>query len=523
MPTAETIGIIPQAFGAICLNNSGMKMFLASNALDSFFEIFESPEHVKCMSANKELPSNLGGSFDELVRHHPPLKTSIMNAILDMVARVSHLCKTKAEKNHLGAVLRIYDAEGKPVVAGAESKEPSGKGKGKAVDDGDVEMEDADAPTTTSESVDTTDPSAMTPYVATVATFLSAIFGNTSVRTEFCIRGGIEYVLDLADSPCLAHDFTDASASRILHSVIATLAEQKPHLTMPSLLHRAQSAADALEPFAKYQGPRPFFRPFVNKEAQKSADLELLAQGTKFAKALVNVNTLALTLHACLHHSSYTHRSVVNSLTQLNLADYYAQLVKTLGTLLGAGFREEFSIDKAVPDSFEHSVRARGSSITESLFAGLLGETEVPTPVPEPADSQPSAAASQPANGPSATPATTASPALGVSKPKQLTAAEMEAPEFKNYQVLRYLLKKMSRTISPFFQILGKGLVPKRSGTDAFQKQGLATIADALAETVLNELSSREDESSMEYVGHCVGMIRVVKDMLIDGKITLPF
>jgi E3 ubiquitin-protein ligase HUWE1 len=525
MPTSESINIIPQAFGAICLNTSGMRMFLASRALESFFEIFESPEHVKCMDANKDLPSNLGGSFDELVRHHPPLKTAIINAILDMVARVSHLCKTKAEKNKLGAVLWVYDATGKPIVAGPEIKASySSKGKGKAVDDGgDVEMEDAEVATTdvaASEPDNSSDASSMIPYVATVATFLSTIFSNTTVRSEFCMGGGIEYVLDLADSPCLAYDFTDGSASRILHGVIALLAEQKPHRTMPSLLQRAQSAADVLAPFSNYQGARPFFKPFVDREAQQTADVDLLAKGTDFAKALVNVHSLALTLHACLHPTSYTHRSAVNSLTQLNLGDCYAQLVKTLGHLLGACFREEYSLDKAVPYSFESAVRAKNSSLSDSLFAGLLGEPEVPSPAPEPSDADPRPP-SQP-NGSSTTPVAAGSPALGVSKPKPITNAERETPEFKNFKNLRYLLRKMPRTISPLFQILGKGLVPKRSGTDAFQKQSHAGIADALAETILNELGPREQESSMENIGHCIGMLHVLKDMLTDGKETRP-
>jgi E3 ubiquitin-protein ligase HUWE1 len=545
MPTSETINIIPQAFGAICLNNAGMKMFLASHALESFFEIFESPEHVKCMDTNKELASNLGSSFDELVRHHPPLKTAILNAILDMVARVSHLCKTKAEKNKLGAVLRIYDEAGKPVVAGAEAQAPaSSKGKGKAVDDGgDVEMPDAG---TTSADVAAFDSessnSSMTPYVSALATFLSNILTNTSVRSDFCTRGGIEYVLDLADSPCLAYDFADGSASRILHGVISLLSEQKPHLTMPSLLQRAQSAADVLAPFANHRGPLPFFQPFVDKNAQQFADLELLGNGTNFVKAFVNVHSLVSTLNACLHPSSYTHRSAVNSLTQLNLGDYYAQLVKTLGPLLGACFREEYVLDRVVPNSFESAARIKNSTFSDPIFAGLLSEPEAPSPAAEPSATEPAAAessatepaaaqqaAAEPSNAEpgapsqpgdaSSTPAAATSLALGGGKAsKVMTKAERDSPEFRNFQTLRYLLRKMFRTVSPFFQILGKGLIPKRSGTDVFQKQSHAAVAGALAETILRELAPHEEEFSVENTGQRIGMLHVLKDMLTDGK-----
>jgi E3 ubiquitin-protein ligase HUWE1 len=521
MPTSETINIIPQAFGAICLNNAGMKMFLASRALESFFEIFESPEHVKCMDTNKEVPSNLGGTFDELVRHHPPLKTAIMNAILDMVARVSYLCKTKAEKNKLGAVLRVRDSAGNTVVAGPEIKTSySSKGKGTAVDDGgDVEMQDVDAASTdvaASESDNSSNSTSMTPYVANVATFLSIIFSNTSIRSEFCTRGGIEYVLDLADSPCLEYDFVDGSASRVLRRVIYFLAEQKPHLTIPSLTQRAQSAADALAPFANYRGSEPFFKPFVDKEAQQSADIELLANGTNFIKAFVNVHSLVGTLDECLHPASYNHRSAVSSLTHLNLGDFYARLVRTLGPLLGACFREEYSLDKAVPDSYGSSARAKNNSVFDHLFPGLITDPEVPTPAAEPSEAEPELSA-QPNGTSSALAATQSPPSVG-NKPAAIAKAERETPEFKNFLALRHLLKKMSRTVSPFFQILGKGLIHKRGGTDVFQKQSHVAIADALAETILRELALSEQDSSIEHIGHRIGMLHVLKDMFIDGK-----
>jgi E3 ubiquitin-protein ligase HUWE1 len=521
LPTSDTINIIPQAFGAICLNNNGMKMFQSSKALESFFEIFESPEHVKCMDSNKDLPSNLGSTFDELVRHHPPLKTAIMNAILDMVARVGYLCKTKAEANKLGAVLRTYDPSGKPVVADAAIKasRPS-KGKEKAADDGgDVEMQDVDTAVTEDTPAQPENPPnapPMTAYVAAVATFLSAMFSNTSVRSDFCSRGGIEYVLDLAESPCLTYDFADGSASRVLQSVIALLAEQKPHLTMPSLLQRAQSAVDVLAPFANYQESGPFFKPFVNREAQQSAEIELLANGTGFVKALVNIHSLVSALRACFQTWAFNHRSASNGFNQLNLGDYYVRLVRSLGPLLGASFREEFELNKVVPDYYKSAARVKDSAFDDPVFAELLGGPEVPSPVAEPSNAEPGSA-EQPA-GNTATSAAANPPVSSDNKPKSMTKAERDGPEFKNFQALQYLLSKMSDTISPFFQILGKGLVNKRGGTDGFQKQSHAAIADALAETILRELAPRGQESSIENISHWIGMLHVLKDILVDGK-----
>jgi E3 ubiquitin-protein ligase HUWE1 len=520
LPTSETINIVPQAFGAICLNNAGMKMFQASRALDSFFEIFESPEHVKCMENNADLPSNLGSTFDELVRHHPPLKTDIMNAIVHMVARVSYLCKTKGEKGKKGAKLWTVDASGKAIVADEQLKEAvdrSFKGKGKAVDNGsDVEMLDveSEAPQIPDNQLSThTDPNAdMTPYITAVATFLGAMFSNSSVRSDFSSKGGMEYLLDLADSPCLTYEFVDSRNSQNLHQVIALLAEQKPHLTLPSLLQRAQAAADVLAPFAEHEGPLPFFKPFVDRDTQQPGKVDLLAKGTSFVKAFVNLHSLVSTLHSCLQSTAHGNRNSIG-FNALNLGDYYARLLHSLGPLLGASLREEYELNKAIPDYYKNAVRVKDSGFGESIVDLILG-SEPPSP-PTDSVSQETLPTEQ-INGDAATALATNSSTPGENKPKSLTKAERDSPEFKNFQTIRYLLSKMSRTISPFFQTLGKCLVSKR-GVDDYQKWSHAAIADALVETILQQLG-RYEERSVENLTFWIGMIHVLKDMLIECK-----
>ena len=51
LPNAEVIKIIPQAFRAICLIEAGMAQFEQSNALRTFFDVFQSPVHVKALFA----------------------------------------------------------------------------------------------------------------------------------------------------------------------------------------------------------------------------------------------------------------------------------------------------------------------------------------------------------------------------------------------------------------------------------------------------------------------------------------
>lgn len=524
MPTSETIIIIPQAFGAICLNSAGMKMFQTSRALESFFEIFESPEHVKCMDNNKDLPSNLGSTFDELVRHHPPLRPAIMNAILVMVARVTYLCKN-AEKHKIGAKLWTTDLSGKPVIADQEIKQSlakSTKGKEKATEEGtDVEMQDVDTVPSENAASSENAPTNMIPYVTAVSMFLAAMFSNSSVRSDFSGKGGIEYVLDLAESPCLTYDFADTPASHTLQSVIALLAESKPHLTMPSLLRRAQLATDVLAPFAKHSETTSFFAPFVNSEARRSADIDLLANGTTFAKSFVNLQSLVSTIHTCFQASVvYNHRSASTSFSQLNLADYYIQLVESLGPLLGASLKEEMHLQKSVPDHWRNATRIKDSVFREPVADSLLDSQSpvVVTPqVETPATESPSVT-------PDFVPAAAAVflPPNLERKPKFPTQPEQDTTYFKNFQTLRYSLSKICRTISPFFQTLGKALVTKRS-PEPFQKQSHVAIAEALAKTILAQLAPIDVERSLENYSYWIGMLHTLDDMLVDSKFPYVF
>jgi E3 ubiquitin-protein ligase HUWE1 len=325
-------------------------------------------------------------------------------------------------------------------------------------------------------------------------------------------------VLDLADSPCLAYDFGDGAASRAIHQVIAILAEVKPHLTMPSLLKRAQSAADTLQPFASYTGEGLFFAPFIIQESQQSAEVDLLAKGTDFAKALVNIHSLVATLNSYFQSAAFNHRSTQSSFSQVNISDYYVRLVQSLGPLLGSSLREEARLLKSVPDNWKHQRRMKDSGFSEPPIIETPVSAEPSTPAVEEAgvESQPVTRSSDTSNGDVPASKIGNGPVPTDAK-RALTKAEQDGHFFKNYQTIGHLLSKMARTISPFFQILGKSLVMKRN-TDSFQKQGYAAVADALAETVIGQLTRFGKESSSENYSYWIGMISAVKDLLIDGK-----
>ena len=87
MPLIDSIRSIPTAFGAICLNASSLALFQTSGALETFFEIFESTDHIQ-YSTEHELASLLGSKFDKLVWYHPVLRENVINVVIEMLERV---------------------------------------------------------------------------------------------------------------------------------------------------------------------------------------------------------------------------------------------------------------------------------------------------------------------------------------------------------------------------------------------------------------------------------------------------
>ncbi|KFY45111.1 hypothetical protein V494_01149 [Pseudogymnoascus sp. VKM F-4513 (FW-928)] len=526
MPSSEAIIIVPEVFGAICLNNAGMKMFLESNALQSFFEIFESPAHIKVLDNDgNNLASSLGSTFDELVRHHPALKTAILNAVLDMVARVSYMCKTRTETEKLGAKLLVTNANGDVVVADRSllsegSEEDKGKGKS-AEADADVEMTgvsaETAAPSKASQPVIAAEEDRenhVTPYIAVVANFLTSLFNNAGIRNLFMENGGVESVLDLAELPILPTTPGDERSHRNMHTVIALLAEQKAHILVPSLIKRAQAAADTLMPFTQHQGSEAYFAKFIDgcKPSNDRFTDNLLARGTSLIEAMVTAQNLCMALRQCIASPVYS-RSQASSFSSMNLADYYVRLVKSLGAIVAASIKEDYKLMKLAPRHWRRAGRHTAQMFmseapepliptidsTEEALHSLLPEAQGTAPMATLADSS---GAENPIPKPNAT--------------KTLSTEEKHSPEFRNFQNLHYLLGKIPISMSIFFQVIGKGLVPKRT-PDSFQRQSNVSIANAIVETVLSQLKSVGDESSSETYTFWVLMFRTVKDILVNN------
>lgn len=500
LPAAEAIANVSQAFSAICLTAAGSEFFQSSGALEMFFEIFESPAHIKVMK-DASFMQILGNSFDELVRHHPTLNGAVMSAVIVTVSRIRHLCKSKAWDIGAGAKLWSEDAEGNLRVAGGKNAlvEEVVSTSGEA----DSTKDDALVLTlpngkrllaATNISGDVTDHPVpndtdgegltVSDYLTPVTSFLIGLFENSSLCAAFMDAGGMELVLDLATLQSLPYDFCQSTyyggVAHELAQVVHMMAETKPHLVLPALLDRILATSQNLQAFAVPQSVNSicYVDPLVTK-ADNSPDREadsVRENGTAFAKNLVVLQLLVNILSEVYSSPMYHARNREQQLpfTQVNLADLYVEVCQRLGSLAAACYRESKALEKRVPRPWTDATRPNEPSGSNDDEQGESRDADDANGVGR---TQSSVRASRPQN-----PAESGSLSTSLElKDDEKTAA------FKNLRVVRRLLFQLPQSITQLFNQLGHGLIGRKR-LDHYQKQNTSMVGGAIAGALIYQL-----------------------------------
>ncbi|KAF2005153.1 hypothetical protein P154DRAFT_353817 [Amniculicola lignicola CBS 123094] len=526
LPVAEAISTLPAAFGAICLAEAGMKLFQSSPALSAFFEIFESPVHVKALDMDADMANMIGQSVDELVRHHPPLKSKVLKSLSEMIDRVERLCDDKAKDKGIGAKLWAEKEDGTIIVAGGREALLRPKDSvavesvsGRIGDD--IEMQDADEQPpsngmpinneiTHGETVETEDSSdgpTTSQYISVLCRFLMGFFGNHTMCSAFVDANGVESILDLATLPCVSHKFNDGPSSpgEQFAQVVQVLIEQKPHIAIPAILKRTQRALDLLEPMLNYSGKGAFFAPFTSlpaSDVRQSPELSSTwTHGTEYLKSLITVHTMCNALTLTFQGQLFSPRSTHNVATQVNLADMYARLVDSLGKLHQTCVWEEILLQKNMPTEWEKETRIKSSGfgMTEADDVLHLGHSAENSVVPDTGNGAPPSGS-------------------GTTAARRVSLTSQASACFKNTQVLRYLLSKIPTGITPFFQSLGKQLLFRRN-PDSYQKQCAVIVADQLAQAAINQLQlpgPKASESPEDRYAYWIVILTSISQLMVE-------
>ncbi|TGJ80149.1 hypothetical protein E0Z10_g8616 [Xylaria hypoxylon] len=513
--SADPISTVPVVLNAICLNNLGMKMVVSSQAFDTFFEIFESPDHVRAMAAEETLAHSVGGSFDELARHHPSLRPAIANAVLDMIARVTHLARAKARDCSWGAKLVVRGSEQQELVADESllSLTPDLPEKAKAnntVGDADVHMMDIDThdlEDTEKSSGPQSVHSSICPYVDAVAGFLTHYISNQHLKMSLITNGGVEQLLDLYTSPSLPHTCRGSFAARSLQGVLSSLIESSPIIGLPSLLKRTHDAIDVLNVIVKAEDSASYFKPFLTQEAvltgHTTDDLaKHLATGTSVVKALLNAQSLMRVLY---HSFPFSSRTQTVTLHAINVFDYHSQLIRSLGPLIRAVVLEEIAMSTVVPQQWYGKNNESRDQQGSSAITAPKGDDESG---PDSEDATFSGACS---------PAAVWQWAIGkkASHDEESPKNSQSSPQYRNFQTIRALFEALLPTTLPLLQTYGKSLLLRRE-RDTYIRSHHVQLAEDISLTILRQLQVPDREGTARDFQYWYIMLHAAHELLVN-------
>ena len=523
LPHVDAILAIPQAFGAICLNNSGKELLISSHALYKFFEVFESVDHVKAMNgpSDYDTPRLLGSAFDELVRHHPDLKTHVQASVTIMMARLQKVCQMRGKRSNCGAKLLVQtrtdqvagSAERAPILDDtSNSKDNEDTPMIDAVDMGNEIQTETVPPNDDLKSDEDKEGAIIANLIEIAMRFLGGLFENASLLSFFAENHGATKILSLATMPYLPYDFNNHHASQETAKVVHMLAEQKPHLVLPEVLTRTLKATDKLQQLYECNVDDGFFRDFTAPgQLQPAANAHT---GTKIACALANVQTLCNILYETFSAPIMNPRSTHTPFSQVNLTDIYQKVVKRLGLLHRVCVWEEILLQKRLPDSWKEATRIRGygmgSEEADEVFGFISNEDENPEDADAPTVQNAEHGPTEPKNE--------------NKKPerKGSLSKDEKSPQFRNARTLRYLLSQIPSCIVPFFQALGKSLVAKRR-PETYLRQNAYLVAEALSRANIDQLNyeiPRRTASSKDRYAYWIVTLTSISQLIVEGKLS---
>ncbi|KAJ3032901.1 hypothetical protein HDV00_006990 [Rhizophlyctis rosea] len=187
--SAEVVSALPHAFGAICLNQAGLDHFNEVKPLPKYLDIFTNEEHFRALSEN-EVPSIIGSSVDELIRHHPTLKGEVMEGIVRVLKKVAEFGEGLPVEECEGSVLAVVKTDADVAMLTAE----------------EVKAMEEDRDKTHKESK-------ILFLVDVVARFMEGLFQNVSHVRDFIALGGAELLVRLYSLPSFPYDFASSGAA----------------------------------------------------------------------------------------------------------------------------------------------------------------------------------------------------------------------------------------------------------------------------------------------------------------------
>ncbi|KAG1732222.1 uncharacterized protein EDB91DRAFT_677858 [Suillus paluster] len=484
-PVIEVIQAIPNAIGALCLNQVGQdQLATRPSVIPGIISIFTSESHIKVLR-EKENAVLIGTAVDELIRHHPTLKTPIFDAVKSALSKIEDLGNTfvipEDKKEWYGLVLASQTTD----------KDDKKDDIPMDVVDSDISVSDAQEDTTDEDSLRSHDNSVVL-YIDVLCRFLEGLFQHTQHCKDF-IRNveGLERIGRLTALPCLPYDYANSVASDSLVQVIRTMADVGPNEALHHLSKLVENSLSDSQSFWESPQSHSKLAPFLDlsEEQESTANQQF--------RNLVTLHIRITVLADVFSTAGYAHGRSAIGLLQTLMSDP-PKVVKELGALHRASVWENilFKADM-VAQGMEVGTSSQGSPLGRSPSYGSV-------PLPEPN-------AGVTANGVQLGSASTPAQSSSFASPKIDTARE------KNAKALKHLTHGLPSALAPFFQAIVK-LFYARRNPDATQKKQILSASATIAEIMVEHLKYEVEGDRVCCLDYHSVMLGLVTILVVDER-----
>ncbi|TPX56315.1 hypothetical protein SpCBS45565_g08434 [Spizellomyces sp. 'palustris'] len=338
--SAEVISALPNAFGAICLNQAGLDEFNAAKPIDKYLEVLTSEEHLRTLQDN-DVPHLVGNSMDELIRHHPSLKDDVMSAIIKMLQRVVDIGQ----------------------VSSPEDTDTSQLQTMKVVDSGMQLSADL-------ASEDKRD-SRISQFIDVVARFLEGLFQNVAHCKDFIKMEGVQILLKYYTLPTLPYDFASSASSYSLSYLFRLMIEVNASQVVAQMLKEIDGAITGAQQFLSYEGEGGYIPQFIEIQEE---DTNRFLEGQQTFRSLVALQGFIRLLSDVYCTHTLSHSKSVGAVIQTFTGDVGETLIAQFGAIYRTCVWENIVLKSTVPIQWYQSVDKKSP---DSRSAGAIRESSL--------------------------------------------------------------------------------------------------------------------------------------------------
>ncbi|KAK7057165.1 hypothetical protein R3P38DRAFT_3252330 [Favolaschia claudopus] len=491
-PAIEVIQAIPNAIGALCLNDVGAAQ-LASHpsVIPAIFSIFTSERHLKVL-LDKENAVLIGTTIDELVRHHPSLKAPVFEAIKATLSKIENLGSAYVVPAELQQWYRLVgvapraSAEEVDVAMEDVSDEPPA-----ALVDND------DSGVTSAEDTPPKHDNNIVSFIDILLRFLEGLFQHTPHCKDFITAAdGLARLGRLTSLPCIPYDFANSVASDSIVQVMRTMSEVT---TADTLAHLSKLVNESLE------ATKSFWESFEeNSKLLSLVDItgmtsEKEAEANAVFRNLVTLHIRITLLSDVFATAGFAHGRAAIGLLQTFMGSTTPEVVKSLGALHRAAIWENIVL--------KAGLIAKGIDVAATPTSSPLDASPEPVIIPLPDGD---GAALPNANGVESE----ASP-----DPAPISQQSKDDPLQQNATALKHLTHGLPSSLAPFFQAMVK-MFHARRNPDAAQKKQITDSSSVIAEILVQHLNVPDFNDKASVFAYHTIMLGLLTILLIDERPT---